>query len=841
MALSPSSVISGAQGTGTFANPTAAMGGVGGMMKSPASPKADKMTETGKSLDITGENGISEDVVRTTYPGADGDKIWETLTEVQDVSDGFTSCGTFMKDALIAATQDFIRNSGIQQAGRELNNLLGEADDAVACAAGFATLLESEGVIEEETGVGDSDQLHKRSKQLITDVTNAQSVGSILNDCDAIQGLTAEFDGMCAAIMGKVNDLIGKDLAALASVLNKLAQWAAFAKLATSDPCALVNSSRMLEHVTTPVLQDIQKLYASATGGAEVPEEPEVSLKSELHPRDKSVNNVPKMRQQPQAGQATAEQISESLPAGTGVVEANNSASPTGGYDTTNDEWVVDPATGDGDWVSPGDDNFPTEDHHGNPIEKKSDFSKDLEKGETPFSDKNEKFAANVKAVEHKAVAEDKNKVAKVHKVGWCTGGYNPDYPWDEKGCAATGGDWHEKEMTDNEVKKAGSVEAALGPVAKTIADTKPQYEEKPVESQTSAKKKPRITNKRAYYLEHRPGRLKARRSMGLGQSKYADQAALFEATVSKDRAPIEGVGSYYGTWGYPTKGRLQSAADADPILGKKGFMPSASSADPYDPKPFDVATVAPSTGLGILPGTYRLNPGAALLPLDTSTQKSNIGGDISEYDRSREVVELAMKTGNWSSVETCACQPTTAVANAKEVGACDFTGLEFPNGYTIIPSSNYTDNLIARVDAAEASGSGEYVVGDDGNIYQSAEAVVMAKYGAALVSPFEPGKDTCQKHSGKWYVITAAVKGVSGGSQAADITNAGSKAICEAANGVWVCKEGQAGSTGGNKAVESYGTFTNKKNVNTKSKLPTLKAFDTDELPSLEFSRIGS
>ena len=269
--------------------------------------------------------------------------------------------------------------------------------------------------------------------------------------------------------------------------------------------------------------------------------------------------------------------------------------------------------------------------------------------------------------------------------------------------------------------------------------------------------------------------------------------------------------------------------------------MPTAFSADPNDPKPFDVATVQTSSGLGILPGTYRLNPGAALLPLDTSTQKSNIGGDISEYDRSREVAELAMKTGDWSAVETCACQPTTAVANAKEVGACDFTDLEFPNGYQIVPSSNYTDNLIAKVDAAEASGSGEYVVGDDGNIYQSVEAVIMAQYGASLVSPFEPGKETCQKHSGKWYVTTAAVKGSVGGSQAADITNAGSKAICEDANGVWVCKEGQAGSTGGNKSIESYGIFTNKKNVNTKSKLPTTKAFDTDELPSLEFSRIGS
>jgi len=143
-------------------------------------------------------------------------------------------------------------------------------------------------------------------------------------------------------------------------------------------------------------------------------------------------------------------------------------------------------------------------------------------------------------------------------------------------------------------------------------------------------------------------------------------------------------------------------------------------------------------------------------------------------------------------------------------------------------------------VDAAEATSSGRYIVKDD-NIYESVEVVIMAQYGASIVDPFEPGKEICQKHSGKWYVITAAIAASAGGSATADITNATSKAVCEAANGEWICKQGQAGSTGGQKAVESYGKFTNKKNVNTKSKLPTLKAFDTDKLPSLEFSRIGS
>ena len=172
----------------------------------------------------------------------------------------------------------------------------------------------------------------------------------------------------------------------------------------------------------------------------------------------------------------------------------------------------------------------------------------------------------------------------------------------------------------------------------------------------------------------------------------------------------------------------------------------------------------------------------------------------------SREVVERAMQTGDWSQVDTCGCQPQQAVADAKEVGTCDFTGLTFPDGYRLVDQSNYTDTLIAKVDAAEAAETGEYIVGDDGLIYQSVEVVIMAKYGATIVDPFEPGKETCLKHSGRWITITGAIKGVSGGSQKADIKNAKSKAVCEDANGEWVCKKGQAGSTNAKKQIQSYG-----------------------------------
>jgi hypothetical protein len=805
------------------------MGGIGTMMKSPASGKADKMKSDGKSLNVTGPpDGVDEFAVKAAYPGADGDEIWDTLQGVQEVSDGFTSCGSFMEEQLLAATRDFIRNSGIQQAGRELSKALGQADDMLDCVAGFATLFESEGVMDDATGAGDLPQLNKRSRQLVEGVTNASSVSNMLANCDEIRGLVSDFDNMCADMMGKVNDLIGEDLAALANALNKLAQWAAFAKLATSDPCALVNSNRMLEHVTGPVMSDIVYLYKSATGQLEEPKEPELPLAEEVTPTGKTVAKVPKHKQAPMEGQATVAEVADDLPSGVEVKEEQDAASPTGGFDSTPPEYV--PGVG---WVEPNDPEYPTEDQHGNEIPPpKSDFSKNLEKGETPMDDRNEKFVANVKAVEYKAVAEEKasktkSPVAKVHKVGWCTGGSAAaGSNRNEDGCKATKGEWHEKEMTDNEVKVAGSVEAAMGPVAITLADTFPEYQAgAPPSSPSSALKntaKPVITPK-------------ARDTASISATASAGPRAV---VVTKERDPIMEVGSFYGTWGHPSVTTPFNAGRNDPILSKQGSAPPQSSADPNDPKPFDVATTVVSSGLGILPGTYRINAGAASLPPDTSAQKSNIGGDISEYDISREVVENAMKTGNWEQVETCACQPTEAVPNAKEVGACDFSNLQYPDGYQLVDPANYTEQLIAKVDAAEASSSGQYIVVDD-QIYESVETVIMATYGATYVDPFEPGKETCQKHSGKWYVITAAVKAVSGGSLRADITNAKSKAICEAANGEWVCKPGRAGSTGGQKAIESYGKFTNKKNVNTKSKLPTLKAFDTDKLPSLEFSKI--
>ncbi|SVE12980.1 uncharacterized protein METZ01_LOCUS465834, partial [marine metagenome] len=249
-----------------------------------------------------------------------------------------------------------------------------------------------------------------------------------------------------------------------------------------------------------------------------------------------------------------------------------------------------------------------------------------IEKGETPFSNKNEKFVANVKDVEYKAVAEDKSKVAKVHKVGWCTGGSGAaGQNRDEAGCKATEGDWHEKEMTDNEVKVAGSVEAAMGPVAKTLTDTFPEYQAGiPPASPSSAIKntaRPKVTPK-ARDIVNRPGATPTGGSgVGFGgvtefsqgqsvaaqsssggsspSSSFQSSSAVARNTIiTKDRDPIMEVGSFYGTWGHPSVATPYNAGLNDPILSKQGAV-LQSSPDPNDPKPFEVATVVQSSGLG--------------------------------------------------------------------------------------------------------------------------------------------------------------------------------------------------------------------------------------------------
>jgi len=764
---SAADAIKSAQGTSFFSDVNDAMGKLGGELRSPSFDSLDNMTSSAQALDITGQ--VDEFALTQAF-GNDGAAVWDVLQQVQDVSDGFTECGSYMQDALLGAQQDFVRNSGIQQAGRELSRALGSADDMIDCVAGFATLFDSKGIIDDALGLGDLAQLTSRVRSIIEDASNASSISNILANTAVVQNLVNDFNGMCGDMMSQINALIQKDVDAMAAALTKLSQWAAFAKLATGDPCALVNTNRMLDHISEPVMEDVVKLYEQVTGQTVTPTDPIIGLGDFLGKPVGTVANIPKLRQQAQTGLPSFSAIADSLPVGTDQANLTSYTSTPMNY-VNGVGWVL-------------------------PEEAQSDFTKQVISGSTPMGASVARFRDNAAAVEYKAVAEDKLKVAKVHKVGWCSGGVDSRNM--ERGmsanrnkdeCAATGGEWKEKEMTDNEVQIAGSLEAAMGSVAKSLSNVFDNVVKGPAGSSSSS----------------------------------AIPTASLPTIVSKVRNVVPSAASVLG-----------NAVKA--FVPAKSKPAQASSPDPSDPHPFEPLAVESLTLADVKPQDIAEAIGASLPP-DVTKQLSNIGGDISEVHQSREVVELAMKTGDWTNVETCACEPRTAQAAVVEVGSCDFSGLTFPDGYKLIEPSFYTSTLLAKVQAAEASGSGEYVTGDDGNIYQSAQAVVLAKYGATVVNPFEPGKEACQKYSGIWTTTLEAQTGASGSGVSFNIANAKSKEVCINANGQWVCKKGVPKATSGQKAVESWGKFTNKKNVNTRSKLPSEKQFDTDKLPSLSFS----
>ena len=261
-ATSVSDALTNARGTSFFSDVNDALTRVGGELRSPAFDQVARMQSTAVSLHVMDK--IDHVAIQTAFPN-DASEILGVLQEVQDVSDAFTHCGDFAEDALRAASTDYIKNSGIQQAGRELSSALGQADNMIDCVAGFATLFESAGVMDDALGLGDIPQIASRTNDIIQRLTNPAMLADILVNIDAIQGLLGSMQNMCQDMMNKINGLIQKDVDAMQAALTKLAQWAAFAKLATSDPCALVNNNAMLSHIAEPVMADIIKLSLTTT------------------------------------------------------------------------------------------------------------------------------------------------------------------------------------------------------------------------------------------------------------------------------------------------------------------------------------------------------------------------------------------------------------------------------------------------------------------------------------------------------------------------------------------------------------------------------------------------
>jgi hypothetical protein len=249
---------------GMFNDINDAMGQVGGLLNSPAMTSVTQMQNASTSLNVTAN--LDQYTLEQGFPGH-GNAFYQQMQEIQNLSDAFDECGNYAQDIIQASTEDYIKNTGIQEAGRDLANTLGQYSDEIDCVAGFATLFDSKGILDDVLGLGDLPQIQSRVQQIILDVTDPSKLANMITNLDAVQGLLQPFNDMCTGMKDAFNKLVAKDLAALNAILNKLAQWAAFTNLATGDPCALVNNNRMFNSITDPVMDDIIDLYNGVLGG----------------------------------------------------------------------------------------------------------------------------------------------------------------------------------------------------------------------------------------------------------------------------------------------------------------------------------------------------------------------------------------------------------------------------------------------------------------------------------------------------------------------------------------------------------------------------------------------
>jgi hypothetical protein len=249
---------------GMFNDVNDAMGQVGGLLKSPAMSSVDNMKNAATSLNVTAN--LDQYILEQGFPGH-GNAFYQQMQEIQNLSNALDECGNFAQDLIQASTEDYIKSTGIQEAGRDLANTLGQYKDEIDCAAGFATLFDSKGILDDVLGIGDLPQIQSRVQQIVKDVTNPTKLANMITNLDAVQGLLEPFNDFCTGMKDALNQLVAKDLASMNAILNKLAQWAAFTNLATGDPCALVNNSRMLGGITSPVMDDILDLYDGLLDG----------------------------------------------------------------------------------------------------------------------------------------------------------------------------------------------------------------------------------------------------------------------------------------------------------------------------------------------------------------------------------------------------------------------------------------------------------------------------------------------------------------------------------------------------------------------------------------------
>jgi hypothetical protein len=356
--------------SGYFDGVDDALGRLGGELRSPAFSGVDAMKNASTSLNITENLDL---VAAEVALGDDWPAAKSTLDEIQGFSDTLDECGNYAQDALSAATTDYIKNTGIQEAGRELADKIDAlgGDGGTDCLAGFATLFDSAGIIDDALGLGDLPQIQSRVSDIIRDITDPSALSNMLMNLDVVSGLLDSFNDMCTGMKDAFNKLIAADLASMMGLLTKLAQWAAFAKLANSDPCSLVNNNQMLSHIAEPVMDDIVKLYNSVTGGTAGPDNPIINLGDILGTN--TLPSVPKFKQQAGVGLQSFDSYKTNI---TGELAAVKGTIIATTYHSVPMDFV------DGEWIE------------NSAMKDKSSFTQSIVKGNSPIDNSTGEFTS---------------------------------------------------------------------------------------------------------------------------------------------------------------------------------------------------------------------------------------------------------------------------------------------------------------------------------------------------------------------------------------------------------------------------------------------------------------
>jgi len=608
------------------------------LLKSSGMTSVDNMKNASTSLNMTAN--LDPFVLEQGFPGH-GNQFYQQMQEVQNLSDAFDECGNFAQDLIQASTEDYIKNTGIQQAGRELANTLGQYSDELDCAAGFATLFDSKEILDDVLGIGDLPQIQSRVQQIIRDVTNPAKLAQMVTNLDAVQGLLEPFNDFCTGMKDALNLLVAKDLASLNAILNKLAQWAAFTNLATSDPCALVNNNKMFSSITDPVMDDILGLYAGIIGGG--PSETPINNLGDLFAPDQPSALVGGFTQAPGAITPFGSYFSE---LGTDI---GGVATSIGGIITSAGESVSDFLGGDDDgtivdsytkswngteWVRDEDDNV---------ISGLESLSVGALSGNNSFNPALENFKQMKEKIEFESfLASDS---LKSYSVDSCRGVAS----WNDKSdCIAKGGSWSKTNYTPTSGSENFDLAGELNlPSLDDITSSISSFfsSETTVDVGGTTFSGGNLEMNGLNLIENGIDNDMATEAPPGSGSDTPSNSLPAGAKAPKPHSVSRSVNRTVGVASVPSQGRTR---------------PNTSSSRPSDGKtPFSVPKSASIVSTGA--------------KVQSPTNTSAFENRISSFDSGTDAIKLAQKTGDFSKIESCRCVGGTG--NSSDARSCVANG----------------------------------------------------------------------------------------------------------------------------------------------------------------------